>query len=329
MIDLRHRCSMLALAASLAAGAAVAAPRIACDDPVYNFGRLPADGPETTHTFTLRNEGDDPLELGEIISGCGCAIVRLEHRILMPGATTTLEIRLNLRGRAGRLEKEVAVRSNDPRAPVLRLFIRGDIESAFDLSPTAAMFGAIPPAAAATQSVDLVFHGGDGARVTNVTADAAWLTVSAAEVEPGRRWRLTVRAQPPYPAGANYLSARVHAATTHPRAPTIVFAAIAMLVREAVVSPAELVVIEGERGPVTRYALIRPGSAGRLRVTAVETPDPAIRSEVRTLDDGSLQVALRGIPVSPALDGKPVVIRTDPPAAGPHVIPFRFVPKSR
>lgn len=329
MIAVRYRFSLLALAAFLAAGTGDAAPRIACVDPVYNFGRLPAEGPETSHTFTLRNDGDDPLELGEIISGCGCAVVHLEYRILMPGATTALDIRLNLRGRAGRLEKEVAVRSNDPRTPVLRLFIRGDIESAFDLSPTAAMFGAIPPAAAATQSVDLVFHGGDGARVTNVTADAAWLTASAKEIEPGRRWRLAVCAKPPYPAGANYLSARVHVATTHPRAPTIVFAAIAMLVREAVVTPAELVLIEGERGPVTRYALIRPGSAGRLRITAVEAPDPAIRSEVRTLDDGSLQVALRGIPVGPALDGKSVVIRTDPPAAGPHVIPFRFVPKAR
>lgn len=317
------------LAAFLAAASVAAAPRIACEDAVYDFGRLAAESPETSHTFTLRNDGDDPLELGEIVSGCGCAVARLENRILMPGATTSLEIRLNLRGRAGRLEKEVTVRSNDPLTPVLRLFIRGDIESTFDLSPTAAMFGAIPPATAATQAIDIVFHGDAGARVTNVTADAAWLTASAAEIEPGRRWRLTVCAQPPYPAGANYLSARVYAATTHPRAPAIVVAAIAMLVREAVVSPAEFVLIEGERGPVTRYALIRPGSAGRLRIVAVEAPDPAIRFEVRTLDDGSLQVALRGIPVSPELDGKPVVLRTDPPAAGPHVIPFRFVPKAQ
>ncbi len=317
------------LAAYLAAAAACAAPRIACDEPVYKFGRLPADGPETTHVFTLRNDGDQPLELGEIISGCGCAVSRLRHRLILPGGATTLEIRLNLRGRSGRLEKDITVRSNDPRTPMLRLGILGEVESAFSLAPTAAMFGTVAPGAAATQTVALTFHGAADARVTAVTADAPWLAVSATDAQTGRTWHVTVRTVPPYPADASWLATRVHVETTDPRARSIVLAATATVLREAMVAPAELVLIEGETGPVTRYVLIRPGSAGRLRVASVEAPDPAIRSEVRTLDDGSLQVSLRGIPAGPALDGKPVVIRTDPPAGGPHTIPFRFVPKAR
>lgn len=317
------------LSASLAATAAAAAPRIACDEPVYQFGRRPADGPETTHAFTLRNDGDQPLELGEIVSGCGCAVARLDHRILMPGAKTTLEIRLNLRGRAGKLEKDITVRTNDPRAPLYRLGIRGEVESPFELTPTAAMFGTVAPGAAATQTVALTFHGAVSARVTAVTADAPWLAVSAADTGTGRTWRVTARTVPPYPDGASWLATRIHVSTTDPRAKDIVFAATATVRREAMISPAELVLIEGEPGPVTRYALVRSGSAGRLRIASIETPDPAIRSEVRTLDDGSLQVALRGIPVGPALDGKAVVLRTDPPAGGPHSIPFHFVPKAR
>jgi hypothetical protein len=327
MMPFQSLCAILA--ACLAATAAAAAPRIACDEPVYRFGRLPADGPETTHTFTLRNAGDQPLELGEIISGCGCAVTRLEHRILMPGAKTTLEVRLNLRGRSGRLEKDITVRSNDPKTPVFRLGIQGDIESVFALSPTAAMFGTVAPDLAATQTVTLTFPGAAGARVTAVTTDTPWLAVSAAEAATGRAWRVTVRTVPPYPAGATWLAARVHVTTTDRRARDIVLPATATVMREAMIAPSELILIEGESGPVLRYVLVRPGSAGRLRITAVETPDPAIRSEVRTLDDGSLQVAIRGIPVDRSLDGRPVILRTDPPAGGPHAIPFRFVPKAR
>ena len=319
--------TVLAGMAILGAAAAPAAPRIACDEPVFHFGRRLSDGPEFTHVYTLRNDGDEPLELGEIVSGCGCAVARLEYRILPPSTRTALEIRVNLRGRSGHLSKEISVRSNDPRTPLLKLGMEGEIESAYSLSPTAAMFGPIAPDAAATQTVTLAFCGNPAARVTSVAADAPWLAVEAAATT-GGTWKISVRTVPPFPDGASWLVARVQVKTTDPRASDVTFAATATPLREVAVGPPELVLIEGEPGPATRFALIRPGSVPRIRVTAVEPPVPSIRVDQRTLDDGSIQVALRGIPVDPAMDGKRVVIRTDPTAGGPHVIPFRYVPRA-
>lgn len=301
-----------------------AGPAIVCDHPVFDFGRQFADGAEPAHVFILRNAGDDVLEIHSVESGCGCAQARPEHKLIPAGAQTRLDVRINLRGRAGLFARDVVVRSNDRATPELRLKVTGFIESPYELSPTAAMFGVIAPGAVATQSVDVIFGGHDPVRIESVAPEAPWLEADAAEIEPGRRWRITVRTRPPYPDGASWLGARVRIATTHPQVPEIVFAATATVTRELSVTPSEWEVDADARTPVFRHALIRPGGAGRIDIVSIHTPDPSMRADSRVLADGSIQIVVRGIRAVPELDGQAVTIVTDPPAGGPHRIPFRL-----
>lgn len=99
-------------------------PRLICDAPVFEYGRV-ANTQEVEHVFQLRNGGDAPLEIGRIYSGCGCTRTQIDATNLVPGATATVAVVFHLRGRSGARIINIFVSSNDPVDPVFRLQCRG------------------------------------------------------------------------------------------------------------------------------------------------------------------------------------------------------------
>jgi hypothetical protein len=100
-------------------------PRLICDEPEYCFGTL-SNTNDVPHTFVLANEGDAPLVIYRVQTDCGCTRVRLEDKIIHPGEQTTVQVRLILKGRAGRQHKRVTIESNDPDQPRLTLSLIGE-----------------------------------------------------------------------------------------------------------------------------------------------------------------------------------------------------------
>ena len=99
------------------------APRIACDQPVCDFGN--ADNHKVIkHTYILRNDGSDSLVISNIHACCG-ATVLLGQKIIAPGTNTTLEVNLSLLGRKGRVNKSLYVHSNDRLCPIFQLRMIG------------------------------------------------------------------------------------------------------------------------------------------------------------------------------------------------------------
>ena len=67
----------LALVIAVAYGTLVlAAPLIAVDEPIYEFGEV-LEGQFVTHVFTLTNSGDEPLEISQVRVTCGCTTAAL------------------------------------------------------------------------------------------------------------------------------------------------------------------------------------------------------------------------------------------------------------
>ena len=90
-----------------------AAPKLACDEPEYQFGEL--DSSETVkHNFVIRNEGDEPLKITRVRTDCGCTLARLKDKTLAPGEQTTLLSTLSLKGRHGKQRKRITLETNDP-----------------------------------------------------------------------------------------------------------------------------------------------------------------------------------------------------------------------
>jgi len=104
---------------TLAGAAAAAAPKIAVDGPVY-AATVPA-GTTASHTFLLRNDGDEALRISNVWTSCGCTTASLAKRELAPGEWVELVASLDTKGYAGLVEKNIQVASNDPSTPTLVL----------------------------------------------------------------------------------------------------------------------------------------------------------------------------------------------------------------
>ena len=97
-----------------AASPSPAAPRIAVEPPSFDFGTLKPRG-VVQREFVVRNIGRADLVIEAIVSSCNCtAILEETPQTLKPGAHTPMRVRLTAPAEAGKLQKSVLIKSNDP-----------------------------------------------------------------------------------------------------------------------------------------------------------------------------------------------------------------------
>jgi len=70
---------------------AMGTPEITVDQPDYDFGSVGL-GYMVKHTFTLRNTGDETLEIVYVRASCGCTTTALPTTSLAPGESVPLEV---------------------------------------------------------------------------------------------------------------------------------------------------------------------------------------------------------------------------------------------
>jgi len=118
---LRRSLALVLLAASLVAAAERApGPRIRVEPETFDFGRaLP--NRTLTKEFSVRNFGDRDLVVDGVSTSCGCTAALLASKTIKPGGSTPLRVTLETRSYAGKVEREVLLRSNDTTTPVLTL----------------------------------------------------------------------------------------------------------------------------------------------------------------------------------------------------------------
>ncbi len=109
------------------------APRLACDNPVYEFGS--AD--ETViveNVFILRNTGSAPLEIRGVETSCGCTAALVSDKDdnktskFDPGKSGKIKIVFNSRGYQGEVTKYIYVDSDDPRTPRVKLTVTAAVD---------------------------------------------------------------------------------------------------------------------------------------------------------------------------------------------------------
>jgi len=86
--------------AGLATWVGAAAPSIAVDSDVYEFGSV-LEGSFVVHRFAITNIGDAPLASLSVYSTCGCTTSALPSTTLEPGATVDVEIVSDTAGYGG------------------------------------------------------------------------------------------------------------------------------------------------------------------------------------------------------------------------------------
>ncbi len=71
-----------------------AIPRLTCDPPAVNLGKL-RSGPAISHRFTLINRSEAEVRIVHLRPSCGCLASRLSGKILKPGDAIDLVVQVN------------------------------------------------------------------------------------------------------------------------------------------------------------------------------------------------------------------------------------------
>ena len=119
-----------------AAATAVATgwPAAFVPEPVYEFGTV-VDGSKIVHEFVIENQGEGPLRISDIVTGCTCAVPEYP-KILFPGQKGVIKISIDTNGFGGReFSKVILVSTNEPNNPILKLMISGQISLFADITP--------------------------------------------------------------------------------------------------------------------------------------------------------------------------------------------------
>jgi hypothetical protein len=129
----RRRFAALAIAALVAVGAGKdekpTAPRIRVEPESFDFG-MAQPGKTLRKDFTIRNFGDAELVIEGVSTTCGCTAALFEQSHVAPGGRTALRVTLETRRYSGKVERQVLVRSNDPKTPLVRVAVSATVEAA-------------------------------------------------------------------------------------------------------------------------------------------------------------------------------------------------------
>jgi Protein of unknown function (DUF1573) len=175
---------------TVAAGAEPA-PKIQFDRAVYDFGSTSLVE-SVSGTFIFRNAGDAVLRVQEPKPSCGCTVAKLSSDTLKPGEAGELAFTLRFVNADGIIEKDIAVPSNDPQNPSLKLTIRVKVLPTVAVSPQLLFVGDVSLGQAGNASVVVKRLDGKKLAITRAegTKDFVILKVEPIEDSEGQAERL-------------------------------------------------------------------------------------------------------------------------------------------
>jgi len=112
-------------------------PRISCSENLYDFGKV-EEGTVVTHTFFIKNTGDEILKILKVWTSCGCTAANTGEMELSPGDSTTIKVRFDTKGYRGKTTKAIFIKSNDPETSIFVLKLAGTVNKHF-LDPSELM----------------------------------------------------------------------------------------------------------------------------------------------------------------------------------------------
>lgn len=187
----------LCVATALAAGAAIAAPKITFENTQVDFGTL-GQGKSVDLIYRFRNTGDQELTIGNIHTSCGCTNATALKRSLKPGESSEIRAKFNSGSFRGKITKTITVETNDPGNRAVQLMVVGYVKPSVEVFPQSINFGTLKKGRTFQQTVVLKPEDPGKFTIRSVDARAPFITVGQpvrSKSVPGA-WELHVKVDP-------------------------------------------------------------------------------------------------------------------------------------
>ncbi len=301
-----------------------AAPRIACADAEFNFGRVMGE-PVISHRFQIENTGEKTLHIRRIQTSCGCTTAGVRSLKIRPGESEELPVEMNLKGRSGEQTQYITLHSNDPDTPQLTLKVFGTAVPPIEIEPRTLNLKRIPAENLAAGAGDIVLTSqtGDPFTVEEVDILNGRVTTEVHYTEDGRTATITVTPLPQKGDGhfTDVLNIRTSRPDMAPKRVLVMW----QISRGVSVSPGVLNLRLLPQNPVQqRYLMVQgfPGLAEPLAVTDVTWDGLENPITWNTLPQG-IRIHIRDLVVTPEMDGTTLRIQTNAPGFEELAVPVR------
>jgi hypothetical protein len=167
--------------------------------PVWDFGKVRRDQ-EVEHSFELHNDGAEPLEIKTVQLTPPLAVTAMK-RVVQPGETSRVSVRLGQPRNGGDFEGLIVVQFAKEGSRPKLFRVQGRIVKAIDFEPLQAFFITASTGESAEQSIEIVNYDTEPLHKMEVARESTRFRTSLQELEPGRRYKLTVRTLESNPIG--------------------------------------------------------------------------------------------------------------------------------
>jgi hypothetical protein len=89
---------------------------------------------------TLKNTGNMTLQIGEVLSSCGCTGTVISTDRIDPGAAGSLKVTFDAKSASGPVRKKITVKSNDPNHPATVIDLTAIIVQELEVNPQSFWF---------------------------------------------------------------------------------------------------------------------------------------------------------------------------------------------
>jgi len=96
-------------------------------DPfTLDFGKV-SEGQVLKHSFTLKNDSKETLNIKDMHTSCGCAASKVAKKTLAPGESTSIEVSFKTKGYKGLVSQFIYVNTDSADKPLIRFTIKAEI----------------------------------------------------------------------------------------------------------------------------------------------------------------------------------------------------------
>jgi hypothetical protein len=289
------------------------APKAVFPEMTWDAGRV-IKGDVIRHAYEVKNEGDAPLQVLEVVPSCGCTVAEFDREIA-PGASGKINVVVDTSTFDGPSTRWIGVLTNDPSNPRVQLAIKSETFPYLRARPGYARYIYVQhePVGTITQTL-WAADGFADLQVTRVESPYPYLEVSFAEAKPeernpdgeGRQWRVssTLRADAPVGALTDY----VKIYTNHPQQRLITIP-VSGFVRP-VFAPTPNKVDVGTRSLTEAYRtslVIANFATETIEITRAEVDIPGVLAELQAVTPGrryNVHLTFQPAVAKGPLDGK-------------------------
>lgn len=104
------------------------------ESTAFDFGAIDQND-QVSHTFTIKNVGDQDLEILRTRTTCGCTVAKPSQKIMKPGQTSDIAVTFSSGRRKGVQNKKITVQTNDPNNDTIVLELTGSVSERLTFDP--------------------------------------------------------------------------------------------------------------------------------------------------------------------------------------------------